>query len=86
MSKKQVSPFSLAATITPSRLASLVYELEPQQHEANRGSVAIEQLIDELLKREGIDLASRARFEIPLKKAILRAVEQIPDMEFIDGG
>ena len=77
---------NLVASVTPERIAQLVRELEPQQHKINRGTVAVEQLIDELLKEAGYDLSSRAQYERPLKQAILRAVEQIPDMSFIDGG
>lgn len=77
---------ALVAKVTPQKLASLVYTLEPQQHEANRGSVAVDQIIDQLLREEGYDLTERAHFEVALRKAILHAVKQIPEMEFVDGG
>lgn len=76
----------LAARITPEKIAALVRELEPQQHAANRGTVAIDQLVDRLIVAAGYDLAARASFEVSLKQAILRAAEKIPDMQFISGG
>ncbi len=77
---------NLAAKVTPEKVARLVHELEPQQHFANRGTVAIDQIVDRLLVEAGYDLAERARFEVSLKQAILHAAKQLPDMEFVDGG
>jgi hypothetical protein len=76
----------ILSKITPEYIAALIKELEPQQHRANRGSVAIEQLVDKVLLETGYSLEHRARFEVSLKQAILTAAKQIPGMEFVDGG
>lgn len=72
--------------VTPERVAALVHELEPQQHQANRGSVAIDQLVDRILTDAGYSLADRAAFEVPLKRAIKAAAAERADLEFVDGG
>lgn len=76
----------VAAKVTPELVAKLVHELEPQQHPANRGSVAINQIMDAILAQEGYAIEQRAPFEEPLKRAIIQAAEHIQGMEFIDGG
>lgn len=86
MSEEEGAVQAVVAKVTPERVARLVRRLEPLQDEANRGTVALGQLIDELLKEEGRDPSSRAPYEGPLREAILKALEQIPDMEFVEGG
>ena len=76
----------IAAKVTPELVAKLVYDLEPQQHPANRGSVAINQIMDAILAQEGYAIEERAPFEQPIKRAIVQAAEHIPGLEFIDGG
>ena len=76
----------IIAEVSPELVARLVRELEPQQHPANRGSVAINQIMDAILAQAGYAVEERAAFEKPLKKAIVQAAEHIPGMEFIDGG
>jgi hypothetical protein len=77
---------TLAAQVTPERIAALINELEPQQHIANRGSVSVDQLVDRLLADAGYPPEQRAGFEVSLKRAILSAAQQIPGMEFVSGG
>ena len=86
MGKDDLGTSQVAATVTPERVAQLVCALEPQQHPANRGSVSIGQLIDAILAQEGYGAEERAPFEVALKQAIVRAVEGLPEFEFVDGG
>lgn len=86
MHQDEVKGREKVLTVTPDRVAALVYELEPQQHQANRGSVAIDQLVDRLLTDAGYSLADRAAFEVSLKRAIKAAVAERTDLEFVDGG
>ena len=72
--------------ITPELVGALVRELEPQQHPANRGSVAVGVLIDRLLGEQRGDAGERVKQEMALKRAIQRAVGQIPELEWVDGG
>ena len=72
--------------VTGKRILDLVRRLEPKQHPANRGSVALEELLDALVAESGLRKATRARFEFPLRVAILLAAKDVPELRFFDGG
>mgnify|MGYP002683245944 CR=1 FL=1 len=84
--KPAVTVLNKTDVCEPERVAALVYELEPQQHPANRGSVVLDQLVDKILGDAGYPLADRAAFEVPLKRAIKAAVAGRTDMQFVNGG
>jgi len=77
---------ALLATVTSDRVRQLVLELEPQQTEANRGTVplyeVLEALSQDLLIRQAPE---RSRIEVSLRKAVIVAVDQVEGVTFVEG-
>jgi len=74
------------AKVTPEAVSQLVLELEPKQPKVNRGTVPLWQMLEALTAELPIaDAAEQSPVEMRLRKAIVAAVAQIPDMAFVEG-
>jgi|GEM_PF-2033825 len=77
---------ALVATVTPERMRQLVLELEPQQPEADRGTVPLYALLEALTVGLPIAAAAeRSPVEMRLRQAVIAAVNQIEGMTFVEG-
>ncbi|MBC7233541.1 MAG: hypothetical protein H5T68_09925 [Chloroflexi bacterium] len=84
MNEQELEQF--LATITPERIRQLVLELEPQQPKADRGTVPLWQILEELTKDLPItEAADQSPVEMRLRKAIIDAVGQIEGLTFVEG-
>ena len=73
------------ARVTPERVRQLVLELEPHQPEASRNTVPVYTVIERLvpeLKEE--NAPRRVQVEMLLRRAILDAIRDVPDLEFVE--
>ena len=76
---------ALLESLTPERVRELVLDLEPRQPRANRNTVPlyaiVEALAPELAREEPAD---RVAAEAELRRAVMRAVEEVPDLRFVE--
>ena len=84
MTEQELEAF--LAKVTPEAVSQLVLELEPKQPKVNRGTVPLWQMLEALTAELPIaDAAEQSPVEMRLRKAIVAAVAQIPDMAFVEG-
>ncbi|MBM4431421.1 MAG: hypothetical protein FJ026_13920 [Chloroflexi bacterium] len=84
MNEQELEAF--LATVTPEAVRQLVLELEPQQPKVNRGTVPLWQMLEALTADLPLaDAAEQSPVEMRLRKAIVAAVAEIPDMSFVEG-
>ncbi|MGQ9494330.1 MAG: hypothetical protein ACUVR2_11320 [Anaerolineae bacterium] len=84
MNEQELQEF--LATITPERIRQLAIELERQQPKADRGTVALWQILEVLtLDLPIAEAADQSQLEMHLRKAVIAAVEQIEGMTFVEG-
>lgn len=77
---------AIVATVTPERVRQLVLELEPEQPEANRGTVPLFELLEAFSQAApGIQPAEQSRLDALLRSAIIAAVNQVEGMSFVEG-
>lgn len=84
MNKQELE--ALLATVTSDRVRQLVLELEPQQAEANRGTVPLYEVLEALSQGQPVRQApERFRIEVDLRKVIIAALDQVEGMTFVEG-
>ena len=84
MNKQDLKAF--LATVTSDRVRQLVLKLEPQQAEANRGTVPLYEVLEALSRGQPARQApERFRIEVGLRKAVIAALDQVDGMTFIEG-
>lgn len=77
---------ALVATVTPEHVRQLVLELEPQQPEADRGTVPLYALLEAFTAHLPLrDAAEQSPVDMRLRQAIITAVSQIDGMTFVEG-
>jgi hypothetical protein len=77
---------AIAATATPARVRQLVLELEPEQPEADRGTVPLFELLEAFSQAApGIQPGEQALLDGLLRRAIMAAVKPMGDMMFVEG-
>jgi hypothetical protein len=77
---------AIAATATPERVRQLVLELEPEQPEADRGTVPLFELLEAFSQAApGIQPAEQSLLDGLLRRAIMAAVKPMGGMMFVEG-
>ena len=77
---------ALLDTITSDRVRQLVLELEPQQTEANRGTVPLYEVLEAISQGQPVRQApERFQIEVSLRRAVIAALDQVDGMTFIEG-
>lgn len=77
---------SLAKEITSAKIAQMIQEIRGEPDMAGLSTVTVYQIMKRIFEEKGYDRALQAKLAMPLREAIYRAVAQIPDMEYVDGG
>ncbi len=76
----------IIAELTPQRLLALVREMLARPRLARERTVPIYEVINELVAGRGFDARAKAILTPPLKSAIIRMLDQVPELEFSAGG
>ena len=77
---------ALVGTVTPETIERLVLDLEPQQTEADRGTVPLYAVLEALMAdAPAMGGSERWSLEMRLKKAVIAALEQVKGMSFVEG-
>jgi hypothetical protein len=65
--------------ITPAKILAVVKELLAQAPEDEQGA-PLHAIVDRLLADQGVDEAARVRLTLPLRRVVLRAIRQMPEL------
>ena len=76
----------IIAEITPQRLLALVRGMLAEPRMAGGRTVAIYEVINELVAGRGFDARAKAILTPPLKSAMIQMLDQMPELEFVGGG